>query len=128
MNGYNDFNPYDGMIGDSWDMESPVVDVYGNPLGENSYGVNGYNGMNHIKRPGKREIINWFQREVGASEMDYVDEASEPLARHVCAKVRRIELLPKRVFNFQFEDGGIIPIEYYQCNICGKLILDKNFM
>lgn len=86
-----------------------------------------YNQHRSIRRPGKQEIINWFKSYMGASELDLVDESFDQCARHVCMGGNRIELLPKQTYNLEY-DGGIIVLEYYRCNLCGKVMLNRNFM
>lgn len=94
----------------------------GNPSGDMVGGGRRY------RRPSRREIMNWFQSYMGAREMDLVDEADCEVARHVCAGGNNIELLPRQTYNLTLEDGSVVVLEYYQCNLCGKLILDKNFI
>lgn len=83
--------------------------------------------MRKPRKPGKQEIINWFKQYTGAPELDLVDDSFDNVARHVCLGGEKVELLQKQVFNFQWE-GGYIPLEYYQCPKCGKVILNRNFM
>lgn len=80
-----------------------------------------------VHRPGKQEIINWFRDFMQAQEMDLVDDSYDQYARHVCLGGESVQLLPKMVYNLQVPDG-IIPLEYYRCNLCGKVILNRNFM
>lgn len=76
---------------------------------------------------GKQKIINWFKDYMGNPEVDFVDDAYLSHTRHVCIRGNSIELLPKQVYNLSIEEG-VIPIEYYRCNLCGKLIINRNFM
>lgn len=80
-----------------------------------------------MHKPGKQEIINWFREFTQASEMDLVEDAFDTYARHVCLGGESVQLLPKMVYNLQTPEG-YISLEYYRCNLCGKVILNKNFM
>ncbi len=75
----------------------------------------------------KQEIINWFKEFMGAPEIDLVDESSDEFARHVCANSTKVYLIPKFQYNLQ-TPKGVILIEYYQCQVCGKIIMNRNFM
>lgn len=77
----------------------------------------------------KGEIINWFKDYTGATEVALVDETFDSVARHVCCNSDnpKIWLLPKKVYPL-LTVRGVINLEYYQCQVCGKLILGKNFL
>lgn len=75
----------------------------------------------------KQEVLNWFKQTMGAPELDLVDETYDSYARHVCMGGTKIFLLPKQVYVLKTDEGDI-PIEYYQCMQCGKLIVNRNFM
>lgn len=75
----------------------------------------------------KQEIINWFKNFRGAREIDLVDESFDNYARHICLGGTKIYLLPKQNYRLQ-TPRGLVLIEFYQCQSCGKLILNKNFM
>ena len=75
----------------------------------------------------KQEIINWFRDCMGAPEIDLVDDTSDTYARHVCANGGKVYLLPKQPFRLERPEGVIL-IEYYQCQVCGKIIMNRNFM
>lgn len=75
----------------------------------------------------KQEIINWFRDFMRAPEVDLVDDTSEAYSRHVCSKVNKVFLIPKYVYNLQ-TPKGVVVIEYYQCQLCGKIIMNRNFM
>lgn len=76
---------------------------------------------------GKQEIINWFKEFMGAPELDLVDDSSDEYARHVCLGGTKIHLIPKFNYTLQTPKGNIL-IEYYQCQICRKIIMNRNFM
>ena len=75
----------------------------------------------------KREVINYIQGSLNATEVDLVDDNFEDCARHVCLNGRQIKLIPRRTFTVNTPEGQI-PVETYQCLDCGKLIINKNFM
>lgn len=85
-------------------------------------------GYGHrVRRPSKQEIIGWFKNYMGCEELDLVDDTYDQFAKHVCFGGGKIELLPKQVFNFQMPDG-VVPLEYYICPKCRKIILNRNFI
>lgn len=96
-------------------------------------GANGYihhtqnNGYQNYKNPSKSEVINWFKNLMGARELDLVDSTFDQYARHVCLGGNRVEILYKKVYVAQLPKGEV-PLEYYQCPKCGKIILNRNFM
>lgn len=92
------------------------------------YGWYGQHNSQIVHKPSKQEIINWFKNSVGCSELDMVDVCDEEYARHICMGGRSIELLPRQYFNAPMPDGGVVVLEYYRCNLCGKVILNRNFM
>lgn len=75
----------------------------------------------------KQSIINWFKDFTGAPEIDLVDESYDDFAKHVCLGGTKVYLIPKFAYNLPLE-RGIITIEYYQCQVCGKVIMNRNFM
>lgn len=75
----------------------------------------------------KQEVINWFKDFMRAPEVDLVDDTTEQYARHVCANGKKVFLLPKLVYSLQTPKGMVL-IEYYQCQVCGKIIMNRNFM
>ena len=75
----------------------------------------------------KQEIINWFKEFMKAPELVLVEESNDNYARHICLGGNKVHLIPKLYYNFQTTNGRIL-IEYYQCQVCGKIIMNKNFM
>lgn len=100
-------------------------DDFGNIV--NPQSSRGFNGYNRVPRMSKRDILNIFQQQMNAPEMELVEDCQDDYARHICNNGKIIQLLPKSVCPFQTPQG-IINITYYRCNICGKLLVDKNFM
>lgn len=75
----------------------------------------------------KQEVINWFKEFKGALELDLVDDSTDEYARHVCLGGTKIYLLPR--FNYILQTPkGVVTIEYYQCQVCGKIIMNRNFI
>lgn len=75
----------------------------------------------------KLEIINWFKNFTGATELYLIDDSSDMCARHVCLRGNRVLLIPK--FHYRLNTPkGVVTLEYYQCNECGKVILNRNFI
>ena len=75
----------------------------------------------------KQGVINWFKDFTKAPEMVLVEDSFSEYARHVCICQTAIQLLPHRFYNLQ-TDEGVLQLEYYQCNLCGKVMLNRNFM
>lgn len=75
----------------------------------------------------KQELLSWFKAQFGNPEVDMVEDASDMYARHICLGGNNIELLQKQTFVFNTEEGQI-PMDYYHCPKCGKLIINKNFI
>ena len=95
----------------------------------NFYGMGGpeIGRYSVARKPSKQSVMNWFRQYTGATEIDMVDDSYSGVARHICLGGTSVELLPKQTCLFEWE-GGDIPIEYYQCTKCGKVILNRNFM
>lgn len=89
--------------------------------------VGGFN-RSKFRKPGKREIIEWFKNYVGASELVLVDDMNSNVTRHVCIGGNSVDVLQKLVYNLPFPDGSYVVLEYFQCPKCRKVILDRNFM
>lgn len=94
-----------------------MYDEFGNPIPNENRQV----------RISKREILNILQQQMGANEMDLVDSASDEYARHVCLGGNKVYLLPRRVIPFNTPEG-VINITLYRCEVCGKIIVDRNFI
>lgn len=75
----------------------------------------------------KQDIINWFRDSKGAMELDLVDDTSDAFARHVCVGGDKVFLIPKQQSSIATPRGNIT-IEYYQCEVCGKIIMNRNFI
>lgn len=102
---------------------------YGN-VGQypNQFGMQPNMGMDRqVRKPNKREIMNWFQAFCGATEMDLVDDfASE--TKHICQGGKYIEKLKGCFYDLMLETGEVVRLEYFFCPKCKKLILNRNFM
>lgn len=99
--------------------------VQGVPIQQHS-DMHGFPRVN-TPRVSKREILTVFQQQKGSQELELVDDAGADYARHVCQNGNKVYLLPKKVCPFQTPQG-VINIIYYRCEVCGKLIVDNNFM
>lgn len=75
----------------------------------------------------RREVLEVFLYNLGYPEYDMVDGSQEAYARHVCFGGNSIQVLPKETFSLTTMEG-MIYIDYYRCPVCGKVIIDKNFM
>lgn len=75
----------------------------------------------------KQYIINWFKEFMRAPELELVDESFDIHARHICTNGNQIYLIPKQVYHL-YTPKGIIAIEYYRCQVCGKILMNRNFM
>lgn len=75
----------------------------------------------------KGELLEYFKSINGYPECDMIEDSSDPCIRHVCLGGRDIQLLPRQTFVFETEEGPI-PMNYYKCLNCGKIIIDRNFV
>lgn len=75
----------------------------------------------------KTEVLNALINFLGGPELVLVDDIFPDYTRHICSKGRTIYLLQKRVF-WCNTNVGVIPVEYYYCNMCHKVIVNRNFM
>ena len=75
----------------------------------------------------KRGVINYLKSLLNSPEVDLVDDADSDYARHVCQSGSTVYLLPKQMIPFQTPQG-VITVICYRCEVCGKLIIDNNFM
>lgn len=82
-------------------------------------------GMPRRRKMSKRDIMFTLQQCLTSTEIVEVDGFDSDVARHICRGGSTIELLPKCVFPFQLEDG-YLNVEYFRCNLCGKVLVDGN--
>ena len=75
----------------------------------------------------KQQVINWFKEFTRAPELELVDSSMDNYARHICNGGINVYLIPKLHYTLNTQSGAIL-IEYYQCQACGKVIMNKNFM
>lgn len=74
----------------------------------------------------KRQVIDFFRGSIPHSSLILADDSIEDYAKHVCLSSRRIYVLPRREFPIQ-TPKGVIVLDYYRCECCGQVILNKNF-
>ena len=130
---FNEFGMPVGPMGEPLDCRDPrMMGQYGNnmhPQGNPYQQVPQNVPTNHNRRrPGKREVIEYFKNMMKAPDIDLVDDSYDAVARHVCLGGTAVELLPKNVYRMDLGNGEVVPMEYYQCPKCGKIILNRNFM
>ena len=80
------------------------------------------------RKPSKREVIEYFKQMLNSPELEIVDEPLPEVTRHICLGGTRVEILKRQVYNMVLGNGEVIPMEYYQCMNCGKIILNRDFM
>lgn len=78
----------------------------------------------------RQEIIQNMADNLGACEVKLVEDSLET-ARHVCIGGKKIWLLPIRTVPFtrgfdEFGNPDILNIEYFFCESCRKLFINKN--
>lgn len=75
----------------------------------------------------RKQITEYMQGMLGAREVVLVDEFETLLARHICNGGEKIQLLQRCRMPIELPDGvSCLNAEYYFCQMCGKLIIDKN--
>ena len=75
----------------------------------------------------RKDIINFLVYSLGASSYVLVDEFETVKARHVCPGTTQIRLLEKRQYPVVLPNNiDQIIVDYFMCDQCRKLFLDKD--
>lgn len=75
----------------------------------------------------RKDIINFLVYSLGASSYVLLDEFETMRARHVCPGTTQIRLLEKRQYPVVLPNNiEQITVDYFMCDQCKKLFLDKD--
>lgn len=80
--------------------------------------------MPHMRKTTKKDILEYLQMRSGASEIVQIDEFETQRTRHICQGSKRIVVLEKGTEPVPTSDGCVFA-EYFLCNNCRKLIINK---
>lgn len=74
--------------------------------------------------PTRKEKIEFLRSVFSASDVILVDEFESTILKHICIGGKTIYILPRSVYNLQTPQGTQC-VEYFFCNVCRKLYLNK---
>lgn len=77
-----------------------------------------------MRKTTKKDILEYLQMRSGAREVVQVDEFETQRTRHICQGSKKIVVLEKGTEPVQTSEGFIFA-EYFLCNNCKKLIINK---
>lgn len=77
------------------------------------------------RTPTRQFKIDTLMNVVRGSEYVLVDGFECNVTRHICKGGSFIYRLQSQLFPFSMPDGSIQQIEYFKCNVCGKVIINK---
>lgn len=78
------------------------------------------------KRTTRKDILDFIQMSTNCSDLVLVEDFDSTIARHICLGGKKIQLLPKQVYNLITNEGYTVNINYFFCPMCRKCIVDKN--
>lgn len=87
------------------------------------------NSMNFMQgvSPTKKSVKDYLCLNLGCSSVETVEEFDTLRARHICKGSKTIQLLYKQVVPVP-TTRGIVNVEVFICNCCGKLIINDSSM
>ena len=85
------------------------------------------NGQGYGVSPTKQAVKDYVCLATACQSVEMVEEFETLRARHICQGTKVIQILEKRLIPVP-TTRGMINVEVFLCNYCGKLIINRSSM
>lgn len=113
------------ILNNFWDINAPT---YTSPEQElfmqQQARYQNLSGCGRGRVPTRKDKVEFLRYIFNASDVILVDEFESITLKHICVGGKTIYILPKSVYNLQ-TNQGILCVEYFLCNVCRRLYLNK---